>query len=1117
MNAKSIMTALTACALSSAFAATVLTEDTTVTSLDSAGYTADSAVTLTVDLAADASYSGVISGPIAVVKKGAGRLTLSSQWTHTGGTTVAAGALVVPSEAYLCGSAATVTLDGGEIALTTGTGWSTRKLVVQRLSSGSIAIASGMSVTMNFKNCLTIRRARLRLTGAGRLYGTATPELGSVKDGVIAVENGNFRCGDQLLGLGYRVPLDMTLEIDEGGTVDVEGARFLTLPRYTVMRGGTISAQNAVVNYTNVLSRSARTFESITFGGTVTVEPSATPSKITNCGAALAPSGCHTIFDVKDGATLQIDSRISPGASSASAATRRENEGFTKIGAGTLKLTAPIDAAGTVYVGAGTLVLSQDAYLSNRAKLKCGPGAAVRLDDGTLLSSPVVDGVNPDPLISTAEVWMDASVLPYEDGQTVAAVPNFGTCGGSFANYGLMGTNEAPYAPTFYTAGINGTPALAFNGTQSLVLRSYTNHNEDVELFIVYQITNTGHYATTMFSMCCCNGACGNPDDYGIPTIQSGHICYSSNSDWLSLRAEHGAKRFDLILTGVSGVSGTDPFILTHRRCQSNNGQVSGKLFYGPSASDVKFTGQNGLTAKPDIEQIGLGGRLKTDGSWYGDARGIYGRIGEFICFSRYLTNEERAYVEAYLRRKWLGSTETLPALSGYGTSVITNLAVEVASGSATLASSPSGAATAEGEIVKTGAGELVYAAEAPDAAATRMADGSVRFANGNAGSAAAIWIDAADSASITLKEDGEGVGRVASIVNKGSAGGAFTPNPNAYNGYLVPGPEYKTGSDGINGLGVLSFDFFSALSTAAYTNSNFDTCRLCVYGVFERTAWSNLTGYGNASGPFSMVNAADTAWDVSSASGIHEQEQSEFGKRFYWQENGKTYTYFSSGLAGTGTPYLMSRQYGDMYRLYAEGCLVNGAMNYANKGEFELTTKNPPFNINFVQLGGRIAGSAQPACPADKGRGLNRMWSGKVGEFLVFSRRLPETEEAQLVAYLEKKWFGVGSGSATPPAFLTGNASAPSFRSGSELSLAAGSEVAFDATNAVAVGTLKSEGAVAVRARRPVGTVWRPLVSYDSFVGTFSSWTLLDARSTLEMRDDAIGLSAHGAFILIR
>ena len=55
-----------------ASAAVTLTGDTTVTALDASGYTADSAVTLTVDLSADTSYSGVVSGPVTVVKKGNG-------------------------------------------------------------------------------------------------------------------------------------------------------------------------------------------------------------------------------------------------------------------------------------------------------------------------------------------------------------------------------------------------------------------------------------------------------------------------------------------------------------------------------------------------------------------------------------------------------------------------------------------------------------------------------------------------------------------------------------------------------------------------------------------------------------------------------------------------------------------------------------------------------------------------------------------------------------------------------------------------------------------------------------------------------------------------------------
>jgi hypothetical protein len=69
-------------------------------------------------------------------------------------------------------------------------------------------------------------------------------------------------------------------------------------------------------------------------------------------------------------------------------------------------------------------------------------------------------------------------------------------------------------------------------------------------------------------------------------------------------------------------------------------------------------------------------------------------------------------------------------------------------------------------------------------------------------------------------------------------------------------------------------------------------------------------------------------------------------------------------------------------------------------------------------------------------------MWKGEVGEFIVFDRQLSQADEAELIAYLEKKWFNVGSGSATPPMFLTGRP-APSFRNGTALTVDAGTTLA--------------------------------------------------------------------------
>ena len=1102
--------------------------DLTVTELVQDGYTnsGDDTATLTLDIASDVNYLGVIAGNIAVVKRGRGRVTLGSRWTHTKPTTVEDGALVMPDVTYMSGSGVTNVLDGGEVAFTETFKWadSGRGLQVKRNSSGAINIADGKTVTLSFKNCLNYSRARLRLTGPGILYGTVRVSEENMKDGVIAVENGIFRSGSELFAQKHKNSYDTVLEIGERGVADVEAkGRYFTLPRYTVLEGGTISMLAAQSAYTNDPHRVCVSHESLIFGDMITVKPSPQPSRILNFGASLANSTGYTVFNVENGASLEIDSRISPGFQDGTS-TFREGQGFSKIGGGTLLLRGPVDAQGAVYVGAGTLVLAQDAYLSCKAKIKTAPGAVVKLEDGTLLSSPLLFGIAADPLLSTAEVWMDASVLPYEDGQIVPAVPNFGTSGGAFMNFGMTGANASPVAPTFSKDGINGVPALDFNGSQALCLDSYSNHGETIETYCVYRVTDAGSpdYPLAPFSMCCTNVDCNeNGVDVGKEGVQNGHVIVTTRvvgngnaRSWLYMMGNHGAKRYTVDLRDVAGVAETSPFILSHFRQRDSNNKVTGKIFYGPDAGDVKSASATGYDVKQDIDRISLAGRLNTDGSWCGSSMSMKGRIGEMIVFSRTLKDKEREYVETYLRRKWMGSTDALPELEGYAGRAVTNLSIEVASGSATFAPSASGEKNS-GSLVKTGAGKLVFAADRPDVQSLRIDSGTTRFASACASSGAAIWVDAADQSSITLAG-----GRVVKVLNKGSSGGCFTPNPNACDGHLVPGPEYRTGSEGINNLGVLSFDFFSALSTCAYTNRNQGSRRMSIYAVLERTQWKNETGWGNSGAPFSMVEQASSKSDFDQGGSVYVYDTSEPRKR-------TTYV-CKEGLsvlngADTGEPYLMTFQVGDRYKMYADSSLSEDGVKmagYAGRGYLRLFSESQtPPTVDFVQLGGRCNGNGVPFCPAGQARGLNRMWSGKIGEFIVFNRRLSQCDEAELMAYLEKKWFGAGNGPATPPSFLSGNTSASSLAEDTGLSIADGVTVAFDPGVSISVGALESDGAVVVEANRNPGVDFRPLVDYGSFGGDIKLWTLLSGcgNSVCVDRAGVVGLAPIGLSIVIR
>lgn len=1043
-------------AFSFAIDAATLTGDTSVSVLDAAGYSADSAVTLTYTSDADVAYAGVVSGPITFVKKGTGKLTLTAKWTHTGGTTVNAGTISVPDESYLGGNSALVTLDGGEVALTTGTGWSSHSILVPSGSSGAFNVASGVQVMLLFENKITLAGATLRLTGTGTVFAYGRPSNATyIQGGTIKVENGNLQTGSEFLSLKQTVPYDWTVEVCDGTTMYAEGlTRYLALPANTVFAGGVVRHNTFRERYGNDITQHATTFAGLTLTGRITVKPTAMPSRIDDYHVALAPVGSETVFDVLDGATLEIHSRLTPGLTANTYTSIRQDQGFVKTGKGELVIKGPVEAKGVVTVEEGTLTFSRRAYLGLQAKLDVWPGATVRLEDGTLVAAPSVAESQMDPLLATADIWMDATRIHVSDGVSVPTVRNMGRCGGTFQKFTVGEAGYIPGVPTYVNSGINGKPALNFDGSQALNLHSYTNTGNQLTTIIVYKPTvNTICSPFAMTDII--------PESTSGDASLDGGITYSPQGNSIAyLRAETVTKRYDLNWISKfasQSAAETAPIILSHRR--SSAGLHAGRAVYGANASDVIGASSAGYTANLAIRNVGLATRLFVNGAAMRTPsynRQLNGRIGEFIVFSRYLSDAELLYIECYLRRKWFGSTDALPSNVTLPAAV-TNLVLDVPSPATATYAVTGTAATvaATAKAVKAGGGTLAYASDDADFAQLDVADGALSIAPATASSLAAIWIDPSDSSTLTLEDD-NGTPRVAAIRNKGSAGGAFTKVPYAYEetGFKALAPEYV--ASGINSHAVMAFDWHSGLSTEVYTNRSFETRNCYVYGIFKRTDYDDsVNDKGKASGPFCFTKRSTDAYDYTAGSG------------FYWREGYSNYMYVEllgstsqtvgfSSSATTGDAYLFSLQQNGANYLMTQRMPENGAIKICLT-DFRALTATDPLDVDYVMLGGRVYRKGAAYTSAAVG-GVSRMWHGQIGEFLVFDRQLTQSDEAELVKYLEKKWFDVGSGSTTPPAFLTGCSSAPSFRSGTAVALADGTALKSSA-GTVTFGSLSFSG----------------------------------------------------------
>lgn len=151
----------------------------------------------------------------------------------------------------------------------------------------------------------------------------------------------------------------------------------------------------------------------------------------------------------------------------------------------------------------------------------------------------------------------------------------------------------------------------------------------------------------------------------------------------------------------------------------------------------------------------------------------------------------------------------------------------------------------------------------------------------------------------------------------------------------------------------------------------------------------------------------------------------------------------------------------------------------------------------------------------------------------------------AELAAYLRKKWLGLGDGSATPPAFLTG-AVEGSVGASRALSVASGATVEVEGATQT-IGSLDLADGSTVRRTDAVvgegpelfdvagvlsaaGTVSLDLLSLDKGTelfkyGTYAEpekWTLVGPRSRTRFVDDvaadkALRIFSTGLFLLIR
>ena len=1020
--------------------------------------------TVTVNVPADetVSVTGTTSKPLfdgldtsrtRVVKTGDGTLKLPTGITAAYGELEIRQGFVSVTDESSFGSGVTTVADGAGLRILTS--FSQGGAAITFDGDATLDIPTGVTLGFNpsFFKC---SGKTLVKTGGGLWRMDATfPSLAAGTRWI--VHEGTLRAFKGDAFSSYNAKPALVLEIHEGAAFETVHANAHLPIGDVTLRGGTLRAGYGQFTGDHVPLEGGTPWKGFGLNGTVTVLPSndGRPARLEaracHAGHNNAATGApfETTFDVRAGATFEVDAMICPGCQPAGSPF---TSGLVKEGKGTVRFLRPLALAGVLDVRNGTAEFGPGVTIGEQATVRVAPAAKLVLDDTARLTAKF-DTVN--ALCASAELWLDAARIRMPDGARIEAVPNLGTLGGTFARATEGHDGIYAAAPTFVASGINGLGSLAFNGTNALTTAAYTNTGAAVSVFLVSRWTSWEGVGD--------KGLWGGPLSLSArdPTsFMEGHM--DDNQTYGGLSYQHrNATTLDYLTTyggqdfAVSGV-GLEigkPY-LTYSWRDADLKKASTALWMPGATQCVTGTimqATGDIAYNCQINRVCVGGRLRNGAPqvFSSGNRMYFGEIGEVLVFSRRLSDAERDAINAYLHNKWFGTEEPLPEGSPMAGAMRISVPADARADLVFDGAQADG--TAHG-IVKEGAGTLRYGGAATGGLALDVREGALALASGRLASRVDVWVDAADAAARTLDADG----RVTNLVNKGSAGGAFRLSARADAGVVPRGPELKENS--LNGRAVLAFDGNACLALESYTNRVAPRA-INIYLVARRTAWATTPdvategGFGKWSGPFALARVTADQSDEALSGAFHVSEDTAQAGRI---DLGNTQIHLE--IPPTDEPYLF------VLHSLTNGCLAAYETNATDVARVPRWVNGQdyhaePCDIDLVHLGSRIRVGGRPQWYG-KNNGANRCWFGDIGEFIVTTQPLTDDEEADLFAYLRAKWLGKGDGAAPPPDWLVGTPATPVTDAATTLAMAEGTRLEHAAAP-LALGALETAGTV--------------------------------------------------------
>ena len=445
------------------------------------------------------SFSGNIGGTGALIKAGAGTLTLSGTNTYTGATTVSAGTVQVQNGAAIGDDSAVSVASGAFLVLSAAeaigslAGAGTVTLGANTLTTGgnngsttfSGTVAGSGGVVKNGSGTLT-------LSGTNTYTGAT-----SVTAGTLALNGGGAMSDNSAL----TVSSGATLALGASETIgSLAGTGDVSLGSFTLTSGG----DNTSTSFSGALSGSGGLIKA--GSGTLTLSGAGNSSTFTGgttvaagtlsigadshlgsgtltlaAGTTLAVTGVTTIDNA---VTLSGNSTIDTAASTTLSGAITGAGGLTKTGAATLTLSATNGFTGSTTVSAGTLLVN--GALSATSGVTVGTGATLG-GTGSLFAAAstntltVQNGGTLSPGTSPGTITIHGN-LTMAAGSTLAVEINGTTAGTQYDQVVVNGTvnvTDAALSATHgYTAGNADTYTIIVNDAADAVTGTFSGLSE---------------------------------------------------------------------------------------------------------------------------------------------------------------------------------------------------------------------------------------------------------------------------------------------------------------------------------------------------------------------------------------------------------------------------------------------------------------------------------------------------------------------------------------------------------------------------------------------------------------------------------------------------------------